>query len=129
MSSPRYWREIPQRYRYEAAKCTGCGKIFFPPRRICDECKSQQFKATRLAEEGKILTYTVIHIPPAPFADQAPYAMAVVELDDGVRVLMQVADCDFDDLAVGKRVRIGFRKLQEEGESGILCYGYKCVLE
>jgi hypothetical protein len=128
MSSPRYWREIPQRYRYEAAKCTGCGKIFFPPRRICDECRSQKFEATRLAEEGKILTYTVIHIPPTPFADQAPYAMAVVELDDAVRVLMQVADCDFEDLAVGKRVRITFRKLQEEGESGILCYGYKCVL-
>jgi len=127
MSSPRYWREIPQRYRYEAAKCTGCGKKFFPPRLVCDSCGERSFETTHLAEEGKVLTYTVIHIPPTAFADQAPYAVAVVELDDEMRLLTQITDCDFDKLAVGDRVRMTFRKIQEEGESGILCYGYKCV--
>ena len=34
----RSWRENPQRYRMEAGKCTGCGEIYFPPRRVCAEC-------------------------------------------------------------------------------------------
>jgi len=127
MSSPRYWREMPQRYRYEAAKCTGCGKSFFPPRLVCDNCGSKNFEKTNMSTEGKIVSYTVIHIPPSPFADQAPYAMAVIEMDDGIRILSQVTDCDFSDVSVGKRVRIAFRKIQEEGEAGIICYGYKCV--
>ncbi len=127
MSSPRYWREIPQRYRYEAAKCTGCGKVFFPPRLVCSGCGSKKFEKTRLSEDGKIVSYTIIHIPPTPFSDQAPYAMAVVEMDGGVRILSQVTDCDLEDISVGQKVRIAFRKIQEEGESGILCYGYKCV--
>jgi excinuclease ABC subunit A len=44
MSSPRAWRHYPQRYRYEAAVCTKCGKVHFPPRLVCDACKGRRFK-------------------------------------------------------------------------------------
>ena len=127
MSSPRYWREIPQRYRFEGAKCKGCGKIYFPPRLICPGCKSKEFEKTQLKKDGKILTYTIIRIPPSQFVDQAPYAMGVVELDDGVKLLIQIADCDLEKIDIGMKVRVEFRKIYEEGEAGIICYGYKCV--
>lgn len=127
MSVPRYWREIPQRYRLEAAKCSGCGKIYFPPRLVCSECKSRQFQTVRLKDEGKLLTYTVIHVPPSSFADQAPYIMGVVRLDDGVNVTAQIADCEPEEVQVGMRVRVEFRKIQEDGKAGIIQYGYKCV--
>jgi hypothetical protein len=127
MFAPRYWREIPQRYRMEAAKCSGCGYIAFPPRLICPKCKGRAFESVRLPKEGKILTYTVIHIPATPFKDEAPFAIAVVELEGGARITSQVVDCDPTSLKIGQKVRTEFRKIQESGEAGVLCYGYKCV--
>ena len=121
----RYWREIPQRYRLEAIKCKKCGAILFPPRLICPECKSREFEDTRLADKGKILTFTIIRVPPHQFVDQAPFAVGIVELDDGVKLTGQVVDCDFEDIKIGMRVKTEFRKIYNEGESGILCYGYK----
>jgi uncharacterized OB-fold protein len=127
MSSPKYWREIPQRYRLEAGRCVGCGKTYFPPRLVCADCSGREFETVKLADEGSIFTYTVIRVAPSQFVDQAPYAVAVVELDDGVRISAQIADADLDALEIGLRVRVEFRMIQQEGEAGIICYGYKCV--
>ena len=128
MANPaRYWREIPQRYRLEAGKCRSCGEIYFPPRLICSKCRSRQFRTVTLRDEGTLVTFTIIRVSTAQFADQTPYAVGIVELDGGVRITTQVVDCEFDKLAVGQRVRVEFRKIQKQGEAGILCYGYKCV--
>jgi uncharacterized OB-fold protein len=125
----RYWREIPQRYRLEANKCKKCGFVSFPPRLICPQCQNREFEEAKLAEKGKILTFTIIRVPPKQFVDQAPYAVGIVELDDGVKLTGQIVDCDFEDLKIGQRVKIEFRKIFNEGEAGILCYGYKFVPE
>ena len=53
--------------------------------------------------------------------------MGIVELDDGARLLAQIADCEPDQLKTGMRLRLEFRKIQQDGEAGILCYGYKFV--
>jgi hypothetical protein len=82
---------------------------------------------TKLAETGKVLTYTIIRVPPHQFVDQAPYAVGIVKLDDGVKITGQIVDCDFKDIKVGLDVKIEFRKIYDVGESGILCYGYKFV--
>ena len=124
----KYWREIPQRYRLEAGRCSKCGKLFYPPRLICDQCGCREFETVTIADEGKILTFTVIHTPPSQFKDQAPYAIAIVETDDGCRLTIQIADSTGEELEIGKRVRFEFRKIQEDGESGILCYGHKAVV-
>jgi hypothetical protein len=127
MFPARYWREIPQRYRLEASRCKGCGKIYFPPRLICSECKSKDFEEIKLKDQGKLLSFTVIRVAPSQFVDQSPYAMGIVELDDGARFLAQIADCEPDQLEIGMRLKLEFRKIQEDGEAGILCYGYKCI--
>ena len=127
MIAPRIRREMPQRYRYEAGKCKECGKIFFPPRLICSKCRSREFEKIILSRRGKVLTYTVIHIPPSQFKDEAPYAMGIVELDGGGRITTQIVDCNFDKIHIGMPVEIEFRRIQAEGESGVIGYGYKCV--
>ena len=127
IGSSRYWRECPQRYRYEAAKCTGCGKIAFPPRQVCSACRGRAFTRHVLAQEGTIETFTVIRTAPTGFADEAPYAVGLVKLDDGVRLMAQIVDCEPAELAIGGRARIEFRRVQKDGESGVLCYGYKFV--
>jgi hypothetical protein len=127
MFPARYWREIPQRYRMEAERCKKCGKIYFPPRVICSECKSREFEILKLKGEGKLLTYTVIRVAPSAFVDQTPYAMGIVKLDDGVNLLAQIVDCEPDQLQIGMKLKLEFRKIQQDGEAGILCYGYKFV--
>ncbi len=128
MPSPRYHREMPQRYRLEAAKCKKCGKSFFPPRLVCAACGSKGFDKTKLSETGTIVSYTIIRVAPADFATQVPYAIAIVESDNGVRLTTQVVDCKPEDLEIGKKVKFVFRKLYTEGQTGIICYGYKAVL-
>jgi len=127
IGSARYWREVPQRYRYEAAKCSGCGKVFFPPRRVCSKCRGTAFEKTTLPQEGKIATYTVIRVAPSGFVDEAPYAVGIVSLPGDIKVTAQIVDCDPDRLAIGDKVRLEFRRVRQDGESGIICYGYKFV--
>lgn len=129
LTPAKNWREFPQRYRLEAAKCTECGKVFFPPRLVCDGCRGDAFEAVTLPSDGKLVTYTAIHVPASGFKDEAPIAYAVVELEDGTRISTQVTDCSTDELEVGAPVRLEFRLVQNDGESGILCYGYKAVLK
>lgn len=128
MANPaRYWREIPQRYRLEAGKCKSCNEVYFPPRLVCANCGARQFEMVKLSEEGRLVTYTVIRVGPSQFADQTPFAVGIVELDGGVRITTQIVDTDFDKLAMGLRVRLEFRRIQKQGDSGLLCYGHKCV--
>ncbi|HPR63161.1 MAG TPA: Zn-ribbon domain-containing OB-fold protein [Thermoanaerobaculia bacterium] len=126
-TSARIWREKPQRYRLEANACKGCGKVFFPPRLVCSACGGREFTPTSLPGKGKVVTFTVIHTPPTAFDDESPYAMAVVELENGARIFAQLVDVDPDSIAIGMAVKTEFRKIQQAGLSGVLCYGYKFV--
>lgn len=128
MISPRYHREIPQRYRLEAGKCKQCGHISFPPRLICPKCKSKTFEMVQLSREGKILTFTIIRVGPDKFSKETPYVVAIIELNDGARLTAQVADCDVNKVEIGNKIKLVFRKIQDEGKSGLHCYGYKAVL-
>jgi uncharacterized OB-fold protein len=125
----RYWREIPQRYRLEAEKCRGCGAVCFPPRMTCPRCGKHEFDKTTLAGAGTLLTYTIIRVPPSGFEDQSPYAVGIAEMDDGAHLTGQVVDCDFASLKVGLRVKLEFRKVSEDGEAGVIHYGYKFIPE
>jgi len=127
MSLASYRREIPQRYRLEAVKCKTSGKVYFPPRHICPQSKSRDFEKINLPDAGKIVTFTIIRVPPSNFKDQAPYAIAIVELTDGTRITTQVVDCDINEICIGQRVKIEFRKIRMDGNSGAIYYGYKCV--
>ncbi len=128
MISPKYAREIPQRYRLEAAKCKSCGKINFPPRLVCPRCKSREFETVRLSNEGKILTYTIIRVSSDTFSHQTPYAVAIIETNDGAKLMAMIADSDLNEIEIGKKVKLVFRKIQDEGVWGLHCYGYKAVL-
>ncbi len=125
--SPRYQREIPQRYRLEAAK-TESGKLFFPPRAVYPG--GEKANPAVLSDRGKVVTFTIIHTPPKEYSDLAPFGIGIIELDDGARITAQIADVgDVSKIKTGMRVKVEFRRLRTEGEEGLLCYGYKVVPE
>lgn len=126
MSIPRFWRNIKSRYNLIGKKCKRCGEIYFPPRYICKNCRRLgELEDYRLSGEGEIVTFTVIRTPPEGFERQAPYVMAVVKLKEGVMLTAQIVDADIDEVKIGMKVRAVFRKIGEDGEAGLIYYGYK----
>lgn len=127
MHVPRHWREIPQRYRMEAGKCKKCGSIAFPARLVCPDCGSREAETVRLSGKGELDTFTIIRIAPTGFGDLAPYAVGIVKLEEGIRVMGQITDCDPEALKIGDKVETQFRRINEEGKTGMIMYGYKFV--
>lgn len=127
MKVPRHWRETPRRYRMEAGKCKKCGSIHFPSRLVCPDCGAKEFETIRLSGKGELASYTVIRVAPTGFGDLAPYAIGIVKLDEGICIMGQVTDCDPEVLKIGDRVATQFRRINEEGKTGMIMYGYKFV--
>jgi hypothetical protein len=125
MSVPVYWREAPYRYSLIGNKCKKCCKVYYPPRKVCRVCGSKELEEVKLSERGKVVTFTVIHTPPVGYEKYAPYVVGVVELENGVRVLSQIVDCKPEDIAIGTDVEATFRRVTEDGESGLILYGIK----
>ena len=126
----RFWREIPQRYNLIGNKCEECGQVFFPPRESCPICRRKsmgKIKEIKLTGKGEIITYSIIHVGPEEFEEQVPYPIAVIQLDEGPRITAQIVDCDIQDVKIGMKVESTFRKIQQDGSTGAIYYGYKFI--
>ena len=126
-NSPRYSREIPHRFRLEAQQFDS-GFVSLPNRYVCPDTCSKSFKNINLSGIGTILSFTTIHIASDQFARQAPFTVAVIETEEGARLTVQVVDCKPEDVKIGSKVKLVFRKIMEESKSGIINYGYKALL-
>jgi hypothetical protein len=82
---------------------------------ICPHCFSESFEWQRSSGTGRIYSFTTIHRAPFPaFADKVPYTLALIELDEGVRMMTNIIDCDPTAVAIGMRVEVTFEDLTEE---------------
>ncbi|MBS3815181.1 MAG: Zn-ribbon domain-containing OB-fold protein [Hadesarchaea archaeon] len=123
---PRFWREIPNRYNLIGSKCGNCDEVFFPPRHVCPKCRRiGKLQPYQLDGKGKVISHTIVHAPPEDFADESPYVLAIIELEEGPRVTGQITDCDPDEVEIGDDVEAKFRYISEESEEGLIYYGYK----
>ncbi len=128
MSVPRFWRKIPQRYNLEGTQCTSCSRTFYPPRSFCPDCRrAGETVPFRFQGRGEVVTYTVIRSASDAFAQQTPFVLAIIRLDEGPRVTGQVVLEDVAEACIGMRVRSVFRRIGTEGESGVIYYGTKFV--
>ena len=102
--------------------------MLYPPRSVCPACGSRESSKVELPRNGKILTFTIVRVPPAGFTEQSPLPIALVELSNGIRIMLQVGDVENPaDLRVGMPVRLEFRRINWDGEAGVICYGHKAV--
>ena len=128
MAIPRFWREIPSRYNLIGSRCGNCGASDFPPRVVCPRCGRKsvgKMERLKLIGRGKVVSHTVIHDAPKDFDMMKPYVLAIVEMDEGLRVTSQIIDVEPGQVTIGMPVEVAFRKLGEEGEAGVIHYGYK----
>ncbi|MFI9562869.1 Zn-ribbon domain-containing OB-fold protein [Streptomyces rishiriensis] len=107
-----FW-EAARRGELVVPHCPGCGLRFFVPEPACPGCMSQDWRYAPSAGLGTVYSVTVVHRAPGPgFA--TPFALTVVDLDDGGSLLSHVDAGDPDDVVIGMRVRVEFRALDDE---------------
>jgi uncharacterized OB-fold protein len=95
--------------RLLVGSCGACGELHYYPRAVCPFCASERTEWIPAQGRGRIYSYSVMR------RVTAPYAIAYVTLDEGVTVLTNLVDCDFDRLRIGDAVRLVF-KPAEGGE-------------
>ncbi len=118
------WREKFGKYNLTGSKCAKCNKLHFPRTIFCD-CGSTDIEDFTFSGKGKVYANTVVRVAPAGFGKDAPYAVAVVKLDEGPMITSQVVGTDPETIKIGDRVVMTFRKIIEDGKTGIIHYGYK----
>ena len=123
---PFHWRRFKERYHLGGSRCDHCKRYFYPPRNVCPHCRrSGKIKKVKFSGKGKIYSYTVIRVPPEGFHLYTPYVIAVIELEEGAKMLSQVVDCNPEDVKIGMPVKACFRKIRSENDSGLILYGFK----
>lgn len=95
--------------------CPACGHHQHYPRPWCTSCLHEAIEFVDASGEGTIYTFTVIRRSPNPsFAARVPYVLAFVDLDEGVRVVTNIVDCDPESVRIGQRVRARFEPIDDE---------------
>jgi uncharacterized OB-fold protein len=92
-------------------KCPSCSTIQFPIHRICVECGYRDgLEEVKLTRTGKLFTFTHDYLTETP---DPPTTHAVIDLDGGGRVFVQLTDCESDRVAIGMSLELTFRKYHE----------------
>ena len=90
-------------------RCGRCGTWMWPVRRRCVACFADALEWQPASGRGSLYSYSFVHRTYDPaFADDVPYNVALVDLDEGVRVLSNVVDVQRDDLRIGMRLQVVF---------------------
>ncbi|ARU03931.1 hypothetical protein CCO03_03880 [Comamonas serinivorans] len=108
-----YW-EAAAMGELHLQRCGACGRWQFYPRPFCLACESGELHWQRASGLGKVYTYTVNHRAPNPFMKaRLPYVVAIVELDEGPRLMANVLGATSADMAIGRRVQITFEPVAD----------------
>jgi len=96
-------------------RCADCRAWRHVPREMCAACGSARWAWERSCGRGRVFTWTVVVRAMHPaFAGRVPYAPAVIELEEGVRLLSRVVDCAPEDLAIDMPVEVAFEAATPE---------------
>ena len=90
-------------------RCNGCDSWRHLPRYVCARCGSDQWRWEAASGRGTLYSWTVVHFPMhAPFSDEVPYVIALVEMSEGVRMVAQLRGVESDGLSLGMPLAVYF---------------------
>jgi uncharacterized protein len=120
------WRRIPERYRLLGVQCGNCKTNYFPGRKLCPKCRRKgKLLSKQFSGKGTIYSFSELSSGPAGFELEAPYVLAIIELEEGPRLTAQVVAVTDKDVKIGDEVEMVFRKIMEDSPEGLIHYGYK----
>ncbi|OBH28157.1 nucleic acid-binding protein [Mycobacterium sp. E342] len=89
-------------------RCGGCGRLRHPPRPMCPHCRSLDWGTVKSSGRGTVYSYVMPHEPKFPFFEY-PYVVALVELEEGVRLVSNLTDIDPADVRTGMPVEVYYQ--------------------
>ena len=125
MNVPRFWRTARTRYGLVGEVCRVCHEPIFPPRDVCPHCIEAGQDVHQFSGKGEVYSFSTVYEAPAGYTDNQPYTVALVKLAEGPLLTAQLTDVDNDQVRIGMPVEMVTRKIKEEGENGLIVYGYK----
>lgn len=108
--------EAAARHELVLPYCDDWGLVFFPPREHCPACWRRDLSWRPVSGTGTVWTFTEVHVAfyDDTWADDVPYVVAVIELDEGPRLLANIVESDTGSLAIGDRVEVTFEDRSED---------------
>lgn len=114
--------------RLIGSQCAACGEKFFPQKSICPACSARDMKTVPLSRTGIIRTYAVVRQATKTWKGPVPYVIVLVTLDDGVKLMTHLTNCDPDNVKIGARVEAVAEKLRENEDGlDIIAHMFKYV--
>jgi uncharacterized protein len=108
-----FWDATRER-RYLLQWCRPCDEPVHYPRWACPRCLGEDLEWRQASGRGEVYTFNVMHRPGSPLmADATPYVIALVDLEEGARILTNVVGCDPADVKVGMAVRLDWEELSD----------------
>ena len=95
-------------------RCDRCREYQFYPRGICAHCWSSEVRWVESAGRGSVWTYTVTYQNRTPGFDGGPYVLALVELEEGVKMFTNIVECDPAQVHIGMPVEVTFVKATDQ---------------
>lgn len=96
-------------------KCSSCGLLRHTPKLWCPECLSDDYTWAQMSGNGEVYSYTIMHRAPATsFQTEIPYAVALVELDEGVKMISNLISCPIEDVKIGMPVKVTYERANDE---------------
>ena len=109
-----FW-EGCKRHELLIQRCKDCGTYHHYPRSMCPDCGSWNAEWAKVSGRGKVYTYIVAVQPFHPaFSGDVPYAVAIVELEEGVRMVSNIMDCGPDDIYIGMPVEVVYDDVTDD---------------
>lgn len=109
-----FWAGVG-RHQLLIQRCLGCRTLRFPWLPGCNACGGGDWDTVEACGDGTVFSYVVLHHPPFPAFDP-PYAVGLIELAEGVRIVSNVVGVPYDKVRIGMPVRLEFVRY-EEGQS------------
>ena len=95
-------------------KCTACTHVYFPPRPFCPKCASRDVTVVRASGRASLYSYVIHHRALPGFTP--PYSIAVVQLEEGPRMMTNIVECPQtpEALQLDMKVQVKFEKLDDK---------------
>ena len=96
-------------------KCTQCNHYQFYPRIICTECMSQNVEWVKASGRGEVISFTIVRRPVSKaYADEVPYVVALIKLEEGPSMMSNIIECDVDSVKIDMPVHVVFEDWSNE---------------
>jgi uncharacterized OB-fold protein len=112
--SKPFW-EAAKRHRLMIQTCNDCGLKIFYPRKYCPDCWSANLGWFEASGRGKVFSYSITMAGVEErFAEDLPFVLALVDLEEGIRMMTNIVECKPDEVSIGMDVKVTFRDVTDE---------------